>query len=60
MTTERFKVGDAVNVKLANGYKSSGVIVRLFLNGRYGVTEMSKGKPRYFVRSQNELSPGRP
>jgi hypothetical protein len=33
------KVGDKVRVQLSNGYRSTGVVVRVFKNGRYGIRE---------------------
>jgi len=44
------KPGDKVRVVLSNGYKTTGVIVRKFKNGRVGVREKN-GK--YHIRSVN-------
>lgn len=45
--------GDEVVVLLENGYRSTGIVLRLFKNGRYGVRE-SNGK--YYVRCASNLS----
>ncbi len=54
--------GDKVEVRLSNGYRMTGVILRAFKNGSFGVREIdrgrnSKGRVRYHVRFARELRP---
>lgn len=61
-----FKPGEEVNVKLPNGYSTTGVIVRGYKNGSYMVKEVVRnngkvgrgpnGSLRCYVRYPSNLS----
>lgn len=61
MPVTKFVVGQVVNVRLSNGYRTEGRVVRAYKNGSYGVREVQRGRVvdagrvRYHVRFASEL-----
>lgn len=50
--TTKIQIGSPVRIRLSNGYKATGVVVRQFKNGNYGVREKNG---RYRVRFPDQV-----